>query len=246
MNINYIDKGSGAPIVLLHGWGGSSKSLEQLAEHLVLGGYRTINVDLPGFGQSEMPTSVIGMEEYVDLVYDLITRLELRKPVIIGHSFGGKIAMFFALKYPSTVARIVLINASGIRPKPTMRGKISYVLAKIGNVVFWIPPFIFFRKGMKHAFYRFVVGEQDYFRSQNLRETFKRVIKQHINSRLKEINLETLVIWGAEDRMTPLWQGEKIASGIKKSRLEVVDGVGHNLPLKHPEIVSQLILKFLD
>ena len=246
MFLNYQDKGSGAPIMLLHGWGGSSKSLAGLADFLVNGGYRVINVDLPGFGESEMPERAYGMNDFVGLIHDLIVRLELRKPVVVGHSFGGQIAMFLAMKYPSLISKIVLVNASGIKPKETLRTRVSFVMAKVGNVISWVPPFIFFRRAIKWVFYRYIVGELDYYQSGNMKATFKRITHERINLKLSEINCEALVIWGKDDKITPLWQGEKLAKGIKRSRLEVIENIGHGLPLKYPQIVAELILKFMD
>lgn len=246
MDLNYEEKGSGVPVILIHGWGGSHASLEGLATMLASEGFRTINVDLPGMGASEPPSSPMFMDDYVELIIRLIKKLDLSRPVLVGHSFGGKIGMFLAAKYPAELSKLVLIDASGIKPVKTLKQKITYVIAKVVGVLFWIPPLILLRPVFKFLYYKFIVRELDYLKSGKLKETFKNVINEHINDSLKKIKTDTFIIWGRNDTYTPLWHGEKINKGIKNSRLEIIDEVGHALPLVYPDVVAKLITNFLN
>ena len=246
MELNYEEKGTGPAVILIHGWGGSHASLENLATELANNGFRTINVDLPGSGSSEPPATPMFMNDYVELLISLIKRLELVRPVMVGHSFGGKIGMFLAVKYQTVLSRLVLIDASGIKPIKTLKNKITYIIAKIANIILWIPPLFLFRPIFRFLYYKLIVREYDYLKSGQMKATFKNVINQHIDENLGKIKNDTLIIWGRDDRYTPLRDGEKIAQGIKNSRLEVVDGVGHSLPLVGPQIVAKLIINFLN
>ena len=246
MELYYEEKGSGVPVILIHGWGGSHTSLEKLATELANNGFRTINVDLPGAGSSEPPLTTMHMDNYVNEIIHLIKRLELNSPVLVGHSFGGKIGMFLAVKYPNIISKLVLIDASGIKPVKTLKQKITYVIAKIANFIFWIPPIFLFRPVVRYLYYKIVVREFDYYKSGVMKETFKNVINEHIDENLKKIKNDTLIIWGRDDKYTPLWNGEKITEGIKNSRLEVIENVGHGLPLLYPQVVAKLIVNFLN
>jgi pimeloyl-ACP methyl ester carboxylesterase len=246
MDINYVEKGTGRPIILIHGWGGSSKSLIPLAGVLANNGFRTITVDLPGFGSSDAPIEALRMNDYVKMLNDLIKRLELKKPILLGHSFGGKISLFFAAKHQNTISKIVLINSSGIKPKKTVRTRLSYALAKTGKYLSLIPPFVFIRPAIKYAFYRSIVRERDYYQAKNLKETFRNVVNEHIDGKLNKIINPCLLLWGREDVQTPLYQAEKLHKGLVNSELDIIDGVGHSLPLIQPQLVAEHIIKFVN
>jgi len=245
MKLNFEEKGEGPAVILVHGWGGSSESLKKLAEIIADKGFKTIRIDLPGFGKTPAPENKMCMDDYVELISGAINSLNLHKPVYVGHSFGGKLGMFLAAKYPDLLSKLVLINSSGIKPVRTLKHKITYVLAKIGGIISWIPPFIVLRPIVKFIYYKFIVREMDYYKAGKLKETFKNIINEHVDEKLFKIKTDTLVIWGMKDTFTPLWNGEKIAKNIKNSRLELVDNVGHGLPLFYPQVVADLIINFL-
>jgi pimeloyl-ACP methyl ester carboxylesterase len=246
MDINYVEKGTGKPIILIHGWGGSSKSLIPLAGVLANNGFRTVTIDLPGFGSSDAPIEALEMKDYVKMLNDLIKRLEIKKPILLGHSFGGKISLFYATKYPSLISKIILINSSGIKPKKTARTRISYALAKTGKIISLIPPFVFIRPAIKYAFYRSIVRERDYYQAKNLKETFRNIISEHIDDKLNKIINPCLLLWGREDVQTPIYQAEKLHKGLINSELDIIDGVGHSLPLIQPQLVAEHIIKFVN
>jgi len=246
MKLHYTEKGKGSPVLMVHGWMGSSKSLDNMATILSNSGYRVINVDLPGFGESPKPGLTYSMKDYVGLIEDLIKDLDLRRPDYIGHSFGGKIGLFLAASNPLAINKLVLIDASGIRPKKGLKQKLTYFGAKVGGVIMWIPPFLFVRPIIRWMYYKTVVRESDYLKAGSLRDTFKNVINEHINRKLEKIKNQTLIVWGRNDKMTPLYQGMELSKGIKNSRLEIIEGTGHNLPIIYPQIVAELIITFLN
>jgi pimeloyl-ACP methyl ester carboxylesterase len=246
MNINYQDKGSGQSIVLMHGWGGSSASLAGLAEELIAKGYRVINIDLPGFGKSELDRLSYNMQDYVAAVYNLINHLELKNPILLGHSFGGKLGIFFVQRYPKLISKLILINSSGINPGKSRRGRITYKIAKSFTKVLKLPIIKLFAEKMRYFYYRFIVKEMDYYKNINLRDTFKVIVQEHANKFLSEIKCPTLIIWGKEDRVTPLWQGQKLHKSILNSEMTVFDDFGHNLPLINPKPVAQYVANWLN
>jgi len=246
MKLKYRETGEGAPIILLHGWGGSSASLENLATILSNSGYKIYNIDLPGFGDSLAPKDPYSINNYVEDIKEFISSKRIDKPVIVGHSFGGKIGLFLAVKYPMLLFKLILVNSSGIKPKASLKVRLKYIFAKIGGAIFWLPPFILIRPVAKFLYYKLIVKEYDYYKSKSLRETFKKVVTEHIDGKLDRIKTNTLLIWARNDKQTPLAQGLELSRGIANSRLEIIEGTGHNLPVLYPQIVAELIIKFLN
>ena len=99
ININYKDYGkkNGKAIVFLHGWGQNIEMMEPIANPFIKS-HRLIILDLPGFGKSEEPKSVWSLEDYVEMIHSLLDSLDIKKPSLIGHSFGGKLSIIYASK----------------------------------------------------------------------------------------------------------------------------------------------------
>src|SRR5260370_25186259 len=120
VNIHYVCGGSGAPLVLVHGLGSSAAvefyyNLEPLAAH-----HRVLAIDLPGFGKSDKPMLQYTIELFVKAVRDLMTSEGLERAAVMGVSIGGRVAVGLALDSPELVARLVLVDALGVRPPPPM------------------------------------------------------------------------------------------------------------------------------
>jgi len=245
MKINYTVKGDGPSIILMHGWGGSSASLKPLQEQLAGKGFQVFNLDLPGFGQSEMFKKVMDLTDYVEFLQAFIERMNIYKPVLVGHSFGGKIAVAYAAKYQVKLSRLVIIAASGINPRIEKKQRNLQRTAKFFGKFFNLPGLRFSKPLVRKLFYKTIVKESDYLKAGKLKETFKNVIKEHVNLLLDKIKIDTLVIWGEKDGITPLWQGKKLAQGISNARLEVIEDATHNLPLVMPELVAKIISLFI-
>ncbi|MEG1662240.1 MAG: alpha/beta hydrolase, partial [Clostridiales bacterium] len=113
LDINYQLSGSGRDILLLHGWGVDSTTLAVLFEHLAER-FRVCSVDLPGFGQSQAPKEVWGVGEYADFVTKLLHYVDFKDPVILGHSFGGRIAILLGAR--GVAAKLILADSAGIKP----------------------------------------------------------------------------------------------------------------------------------
>ena len=113
----------------MHGWGGSSLSMDALQKDLAQKGFLVFNLDLPGFGKTPLSKSVMDMNDYRDSIVEFMETKNIYQPVLIGHSFGGKLAIKLALDKPELISRIVLMSASGVKPlndtKRSMFSKIS-------------------------------------------------------------------------------------------------------------------------
>ena len=114
-DINYVDYGKNikGTIVLLHGWGQNIQMMDMLG-HPFESEFRIIILDLPGFGESKEPPSFWGVTEYTSFLHDFLTKLKVSNPILIGHSFGGRIAINYASRFKTE--KVVLLSAP-FRPK---------------------------------------------------------------------------------------------------------------------------------
>ncbi|MCA9381896.1 alpha/beta hydrolase [Candidatus Dojkabacteria bacterium] len=242
IRVNYTIKGEGKPVILLHGWGGSIHSLTDL-QYLLSQNFQVVNLDLPGFGDSSNPPSAWGSSDYAMFVNALIDKLKLSSPILVGHSNGGRIAVRFAIDFPSKAKSIVLIDSSGIKPVITGKRKLASNLVQTGKSIFSLPILSSFEPIVKRTMYK-SIGETDYLNSGEMKETFLKLINEDLENELEKINLPCLILWGKDDTQTPLWMGDRLNSKIKGSKLEVIENAGHSLPLKYPELVKNKILEW--
>ena len=126
--------GSGPDVLVLHGWGASIEAVQPI----VAGLSATCTVhapDLPGFGRSGRPPRPWGVEDYSDWTRALIDTLGLERPSIIGHSHGGRTAIFLAAHHPELIDKLVLVDAAGIRAPRTLRWYRRVAMAKLAKNV---------------------------------------------------------------------------------------------------------------
>lgn len=191
-DINFLDYGERdkQAIVLLHGWGQNTEMMDMLGRPF-MEKYRIINIDLPGFGLSKEPPEPWGVEQYTDMVYKILSSLKVDKPILIGHSFGGRIAICYAAKYES--AKVVLLSAP-FRPKGTKNTKTS-IKVKIYKTVKKIK----FLKGFSE-YLRNKWGSEDYKNASDInRGSLVKVVNEDLTPFAKEINVPVLLIYGKED-----------------------------------------------
>ena len=139
--VNYEINGRGEPVLLVHGWGGSSKSLQALAR-LLSEKFRTITLDLPGSGLSSNPDPDWAVGEYAKFLINIIDNLKIKPVVFFGHSFGGALGIYIAANYPTYIKKLVVSGASYKRTKQS-----SSLLSKLLK---GLPP------GVKRLIYKII------------------------------------------------------------------------------------------
>jgi pimeloyl-ACP methyl ester carboxylesterase len=181
-------------------------------------------VDLPGFGESNNPPTAWGTVEYAELVRELMDALGLHTAAVIGHSFGGRVAIRLAVGHPERVTKLVLVNCAGIRPKRKPKYYARFALAKLGKAAERFG-------GRAGARLRARILERtasaDYLSAGALRGTFVRVVNEDLRDQLPHVAVPTLLIWGDQDRATPLVDGKLMETLIPDSGLVVFKGAGH-------------------
>ena len=242
-DLNFKTEGQGKPLVLLHGWGGNLDSWFPVRQTLK-NDFKVVSLDLPGFGRSPLPRTVWGVQEYADFIKNFLDDLKTDKPTVIGHSFGGQIALRFARDFPELTGKLILVDSAGIRRKSPKT--LAYqTAAKTGKLIFSIPGLKRFESKAKSKLYN-RIGEHDYEQSGTLKETFKKVIDQDMRPILKDVGCPTLIVWGENDKDTPINDAKLMNLTIPNSRLSILTGTGHFSYLEKPEEFCTLVKDFVD
>ncbi len=141
ININGIDlyyktAGEGKPFLILHGWGASSFSWMRVVDEMSGKGFKLIIPDLPGFGKTEMPKNIWGVGEYADFIISFIKKLDISSFYLLGHSFGGGIALKIATEKNVKPLKIIFCDAAIVREERlNLRQRISKFLYVIGSKI---------------------------------------------------------------------------------------------------------------
>ena len=232
------------PIVILHGWGASAKSYEKLKLLLEQKGISVFVFDLPGFGNEPSPPEAWAVDDYMEWVKERIRQAE--KIVLFGHSFGGRIAIKFAAKYPEKLAGLILCDAAGITPRPKVKINLFGIMSKVGKIIFSWPILKYFQPIVRKIEY-FLAGSRDYYYLQDpiMKDTFRKVVEEDLTPHLDKIKIPTLITWGKKDKMTPVSDAYIMNKKIAGSKLEVLERAGHSPHLECPEKLAKIIENFL-
>jgi pimeloyl-ACP methyl ester carboxylesterase len=231
------------PILMLHGWGAHSGLLLPLGERLARAGWRCYMPDLPGFGQTPPPPAVWSVHDYAAWVIRYMNAHQLTFVNLFGHSFGGRLGLVLGAEHSNRIAKMVLANSAGVRPKPSPVGQARQTSYK------WLQGSLR-AMGMSHmaddlrAWYINRYGSSDYKNAGALRETFVRVINEDLLPYAARVRPSTLLLWGAADQDTPLWQGQVLERTIPDAGLVVFDGAGHYSYLDALDQATRVITHF--
>ncbi|MDD4271956.1 MAG: alpha/beta hydrolase [Patescibacteria group bacterium] len=232
-------------LLIIPGWGGTKESWKNFIA-LAQKDFEVFCLDLPCFGSEPCPKEIWGVEDYTNFIIKKIKDLNLIKPVVLGHSFGGQVAAYLAATSPQLISRLILSGASAIRPKRSFKRAIFSLIAKTGKIILSLPLLSSLTAPAKKILYR-LADSPDYTSTNGIqREIFKKITRQDLTEELKKIKIPTLVVWGEKDTYVPLTGGKKIAALIPNSRLEIIPEGKHGLHLQMPEKLYGLVKNFID
>jgi len=229
MKIDFSEFGQkGEVIVFLHGWQQDKKSFFPLVPFLFRK-YHLYLLDLPGFGGSQFPPLHFSSFDYAEVIAQWLKRKRLKKVILVGHSFGGKVAAIIAAKNPLYVAKLILISNSGI--------KASLGFEKISLLGKYLPESI-------KILLLPLFASKDYREAGKLLPIFKTIVKEDIRDIFSKIKTPTLIIWGKRDRELPWQHGKLINQLIRQSELVLLEG-DHFPFWQYPDKVAGEIDRFI-
>ena len=239
--IKYEDEGSGPIMLFLHGWQDNLRTFDSLP--FLSFKRRIIRLDLPGFGGSEMPKEIWDLDNYIQFVADFIKKLNIQIDILVGHSFGGRIIIKGVAEKIFEVNKIIFIGSAGITKKRAVHNLILKILSKIAGLIMYIPPLIFWKEKLRKKVYN-LIGS-DYLSAGLLKETFLKIIAEDLSENAEKITVPSLLIWGKNDKETPIADAEKFSRLIPNSELKIISGAGHFVHKEKPQEVAKLIQEFL-
>lgn len=224
LKINYKVSGSGRPVVVLHGWGARMETVEPIHRHLEKF-FTVYSLDMPGFGGSDEPPHAWGSDDYKDTVNRFLDSLAIENPILIGHSYGGKVSIRLAAE--RRVNKLILVDSAGIRPTRTAGYYLRVYSYKAAKAVLRLPV-------VKQLFadtaeqFKNRMGSEDYRNASGvMRQTLVRSVNEDVRELLPLIKAPTLLVWGENDTATPVSDGRLMEKLIPDAGLVVFKNAGH-------------------
>lgn len=243
LNINYEVSGEGAPVILLHGWLCSLDTMKPIAN--VLQNFKVYNIDLPGFGKSDMPEKPFNTNDFGNFLDGFIKKLDIENPILIGHSNGGRTILNYTGRNLGKVNKIVLIDSAGIKPKRKVGYYIKvYTFKTLKKFLGIFPDVEMFNNIRERVLGKF--GSSDYKNSPEiLRKTMSTIINEDQTELMKNIKVPTLLLWGENDTDTPIQDGKIMEQNIENSSLITIKDAGHFSYLDSYNECMEIIKNFL-
>ena len=208
-------------VVFLHGWGGSINSFSFISKDLNFS-YKALFVDFPPFGDSEEPKETLTIFDYADMVQQIMEREGFKRPLMVGHSFGGRVAIILANK--NLADGLILTASAGMKVRHGIKYYYKIYKHKLCK-----------RFGLKSS-----GGSSDYkMLSQNMKKTFINIVNTNLEKYAINIGVPCVLVWGKKDKDTPFYMAKKLNKLIKESEIIAYKHCGHFCYLeKYAEFVA--------
>jgi pimeloyl-ACP methyl ester carboxylesterase len=259
LHLHYLERpGAGPTVVLIHGLPGTAEDFERVTP--LLGGYRTIAIDRPGFGYST--GGYVPFERQLTTIHELLAKLHVTRPIVVGHSYGGTIALGYTERYPSDVRALVLVDAAAAGERPGALERLQAhgtqilelpVLRQIANATF----------GQLLLTASAETGDSEAFAPQPVVPAHLRRLLEinmtrgnlealagerlaagevvaRIDRGLSAIRQPAVVIQGNADHLVKQTHGRRLAAELPNAHLVMVGG-GHMVPYTHPAAVAAAV-----
>lgn len=228
-------------LLILPGWGDTRKTFDNIIYNCNT--HTTYIIDYPSFGKSPTLNKVYTIYDYAELIYNFIKENNLKDIDIIAHSFGGRIASILISKYNIKVNKLILLDVAGIKRIniKTIIKKIIYKILKHFQ--------IFLPKKLKQSYLNKLINifaSTDYKEiDSTMRKTFSNIVKEDLKKYYKNIDIDTLIIWGENDQDTPLKDAYTLKRIIKKSALIIYKKASHFSYLDYPLLTNKIIDSYI-
>lgn len=262
LSVHYVESGTGQPVVLIHGDPGGVEDFELGTIDQLSKNYHVIAIDRPGHGGSERPPNLDASVGYqASLLHATLASLGISRPILVGHSWGGSMALAYALKYPDDLAGMVLVAPAAYPDAGNVFVRMAVRVPFFGDLAFWASKSVFskglLRRDLARAFYPQPVPEK-YFKAVYTSWLRRRQLKaffadeDSLNDSLQEmrvnypqIKTRTVIIIGDQDMIVSKKDNAyKLQKSIRGARLIELKNTGHEIPQTHPESIVAA-LKFI-
>jgi len=224
-------------VFVIHGWTYSLDKWADVTAALKKRGIDVVLLKVPGL--TSPSTKTWDIAGYVDWLNKQLKHTE--KPIVIGHSNGGRIALAFTQKFPDKIHKLILIDSAGVAHNklvPRAKLKVLRGVSKAGKALSRVPP-------VKKAFYK-IIGAQDYLNAPpNMKRTMQNMLQADQTMNFQAVRVPTTIIWGRDDAITPIKDGRKLEKSIANAKLFTVDNARHAPFFSHPDEVADLIINVL-
>jgi len=239
---NYFDLGDReAPVVvMLHGWA-SNIGLFRPSADMVSQKYRVLAMDLPGHGDTPEPPAAWTVDDYADFVTHFLTHFGVKKCILLGHSFGGRVIIKLANRedLPFAIDKIILVDSAGIRPEKTKEQEKKEKVMGLGKKLLAHTP------GLLNKM-QSLVGSADYKAASPLmRQILVNTVNEDLTDLLPGIKQSTLLIWGTLDTATPIADAEKMERLIPDAGLARIEGGDHFAFVRYAALYNAILASFL-
>lgn len=243
VEVRYDVYGQGAPMILMHGWGCQASTLDSIAK-VAAEQHTVYNIDFPGFGGSPEPESVWGVEDYTQMLEQFVKQLSIENPVLLGHSFGGRVGILYSSRNP--VNKLILVDSAGVKPRRSMKYYFKVYSFKAAKR-FWQ-----FILGKEKAEKRIEAARRskssaDYASaSPKMRAILSKVVNEDLKQVMPAIEAPTLLIWGENDTATPIGDAKIMGKLIPDAGLVSFPGCGHYSFLDNPYQFAAVLRSFIN
>ena len=258
--VNYVEMGTGSPLVFIHGLAGCWQNWLENIPHFARR-HRVIAVDLPGFGESELPHEEISIPGYGRFVDAFLGAIGIERAPLVGNSMGGFIAAEVAVSHPSRVEKLVLVSAAGLVTVPDRQLALVKRIAPLFHMgtartiarrEHWVR-----RRRMRRMFLYGVARHPDLLQPElcyeiasgggkpGFLDAFTAILDYDFRDRLSDVRHPTLVVWGRDDKIVPVAGAHEYERLIPGARKEIFEDTGHVPMIERPHRFNGLLDEFL-
>jgi len=259
--IRYIVKGSGSPVLVIHGFGQFLEvwwsNIGPLSQH-----YQVYAMDLPGHGLSEKPAVDYTFSIVTEFIIDFMEALGIGHASLIGHSMGGSICLEGAINFPDKVDKIILVDSGSLSEKVPLLYRLC-ALPVLGDILVRPTTKAGVRRGIKRAFYNPDLVTEDMvnlnyelLRKPGVKDTMLSILRSGgsisrsnpetiVTDKLHLVKVPTLLIHGAQDTVIPLEYAQNACRLIPGCELEIIDECGHCPHLEKASEFNKAVISFL-
>jgi len=258
LRVHYIECGTGPTVVLLHGNAGSVEDFKFGALDLLSSDYRVIAIDRPGHGGSDRPARRAAVEFQAELLHRTLGQLRISQPILVGHSWGGSLALAYALKYPDDVSAMVLLAPAAYPDKGDKLLRLTARVPLLGDLGLVLGKTLLghhlLREVLARAFYPQPLTDEYIKTADHLwlgRKQLRAYVEDEtslndslkkMSKRYKEISVPVVIVTGDKDQIvSPDQNARALHAAIPTSELIEIKDTGHEIPLTRPESIDRAL-----